>query len=154
VQLRSSTEENIKSNMISTIEFDRKKKTYKCSSGEFKFSDSIMLSADFLKELICDSNILQYKRFTFNVNKKENNIHIVIDNAGNKVEYNIETDLSSIKSGFNVVFGADFSDIITHLLKTYDDIILMFNSTDDTPMLICCDKMYFFIQNSNQEEEF
>jgi len=152
MELVASTPDNINSNAVSTIDFKRKEKIYKCSAGEFKLDKMFTLTDKDIIAINNDAKDLSINRFEFDFDVKNSKINVTVSNAGDSITTIIETDLEAFDKNFKVKFGDDFKKITDVLVKTSEEIIFFADGTDDTNLLIYADGCYFFIVNDNNDD--
>lgn len=154
MELVASTPENINSNLVSSIEFKRKEKLYKCSAGEYKFDKAFTLIDKDIISIINDAKDLSINKFEFDFKVKENKIDITISNAGDSITTHITTDLEVFENDFKVKFGDDFKKIVEVLVKDNEELIFFVDGSDDTNLLIYANGCYYFMVNDNDDQEF
>jgi len=154
MRLVASTPENINSNAVSSIDFNRKAKTYKCSAGEFVLDKAFTLTDKDIISINNDAKDLSINRFEFEFDVKKGKINVTVSNAGDSITTIIDTDLEAFDKNFQVKFGDDFKKITEVLVKDNEEVIFFADGTDDTNLLVYADGSYFFIVNDNTDEDF
>lgn len=154
IELVASTPENINSNTISTITFNRKEKVYKCSTGEYKLDKMFTIMDKEINAINVDAKDLGVNKVEFEFIPAENKINVDISNAGDSIKSFIDTDLSTMTEPFKVKFGDDFRKITETILKSTEEVIFFVDGTNDTGLLIYADNCYYFMTNSNDSNEF